>query len=48
MSSTTLIFIPRILLRRLKNEQGAERKCQFDKIMWMKKDYFLKCLMNII
>jgi hypothetical protein len=26
-SSFALIFIPCILLRRLKNEEGAERKC---------------------
>jgi hypothetical protein len=33
-----LIFIPRILLGRLKNEEGAERKCNFEEILGKKKD----------
>jgi hypothetical protein len=30
-SPTTLTFIPRILLMRLMKEEGAERKCHFEK-----------------
>jgi hypothetical protein len=32
-SPAGFIFIPRILLRRLKNEEGTERKCNFEKIL---------------
>jgi hypothetical protein len=37
-----LIFIPRILLRRLENEEDVEIKCNFEEILWKKKDKSLK------
>jgi hypothetical protein len=43
-STTATIFILRILQWHVKNEEGAERKCNFEKFSWKKKAIFKKIL----